>query len=135
MPLSRSSVRRKIRLIPVVEDDTMLKIICIAATLGAQAMKPDPAEPIRLEIRASADSVDLTVVGNGPLPDDARFTLEVESQGKGGTTKTAQSGTERAGGARGTLLRSRIVTSGLTGWSARLTVTIGARAYTMERSG
>ncbi|MBN2974441.1 hypothetical protein JW805_20850 [Roseomonas aeriglobus] len=82
-------------------------------------MASDTPKPVHLTVQESPDGVELVVPG---AADDARSDLEVDSKGAGGTTRTVQSGTNRAGGAGGVLLRSTIRTSGLTQWTARMWV-------------
>ncbi len=106
----------------------------LLASTGATGMTATDARPVHLDIEASGDGVDLVVRGNTGAHADARFELEVESAGTGGTTRTVQSGASRGGGAGGVLLRSRIQTSGLQRWTARLKVTADGREYSETRS-
>lgn len=97
-------------------------------------MASDTPNPVHLAVQASPDGVELVVTGAPGATDDARFDLEVDSKGAGGTTRTVQSGANRAGGAGGVLLRSTIRTSGLTQWTARLRVHSAGGDYSETRS-
>lgn len=115
-----------------------MRTILFAATLaglaGAPVMAADDIKPVHLEVQESTDGVELVVTGMAGARADARFDLEVESKGASGTTKTVQSGTNRGGGTGGVLLRSRIHTSGLAQWTARLRVRSDEGEYSETRS-
>lgn len=115
-----------------------MRALVFAATLAALAGPPvmasDTPKPVHLTVQENPDGVDLVVTGAPGAAGDARFDLEVESKGAGGTTRTVQSGTNRAGGAGGVLLRSTIRTSGLNQWTARLRVHADGGEYSETRS-
>lgn len=109
-------------------------ILVVAVAAGAPAVSAEDTRPVHLDIVESGDGVELIVRGDAGAATDARFELEVESKGAGGTTRTVQSGANRKGGAGGVLLQSRIRTSGLSHWTARLRVQAGDESYTETRS-
>ncbi len=113
---------------------SILWAAALVASTGANAMNTRDQRPVHLDVQASGDGVDLVVTGDAAAHADARFQLEVESAGSGGSTKTVQAGTNRGGGAGGVLLRSRIHTSGLQRWTARLKVTADGKEYSETRS-
>lgn len=102
---------------------------------GGPAMSADVQQPIGLKIENHGDFLDVVVVSDAVQPTDARFELEISSAGQGGTTRTVQSGTSRGRPAGETLLSSRIRTTGMAGWNARLHVTVGGREYVVLKSG
>ena len=106
----------------------------IAALAGAPLMAADAPKPVHLDVIESADGVELVVTGAAQVAADARFELEVDSKGQGGTTRTVQSGINRKGSGGGVLLRSRIHTSGLAGWTAKLRVQGDGTDYSETRS-
>lgn len=112
----------------------MLKLLTAFALsiLPAPAMSGDPARPVALRLDAQQDFLDIAVVLDAPA--EAQFALEISSKGQGGTTKTVQSGNSRGRATGDTLLSSRIRTSGMSGWTARLKVTIDGEDYVVERS-
>jgi hypothetical protein len=102
----------------------------LAAILaGVPVMTSDQPRPVHLQVSEDADSVELIVTASDGGQTAANFKLEFESIGLGGRTKTAQSGTNARQAPGGVLLRSRVKTSGLTGWNARLSVESGGHAY------
>lgn len=105
------------------------------ALLGGPAMTAEQPRPVHLQVNEEADSIELIVTGQAGAAADARFTLELESIGAGGRTTTVQSGSNAKDGSGGILLRSRVRTSGLVGWIARLEVQSAGRTYSEERSG
>ena len=102
--------------------------------LASPVIAADSQQPIGLETVHHADSVDIKVVEQAPVERDYSFRLEVASEGRGGTTNTVQRGTSGPGGPGGTLLQSRISTSELKGWTARLHVSSAAGDYSISRS-
>jgi len=108
--------------------------IAATALAGAPLMAAEAPQPVHLQIKESGDGVELLVTGAAGAGAEARFELEVESRGAGGTTRTTQSGINRKGGAGGVLLTSRIHTSGLSHWTARLHVRSDGAEYSETRS-
>lgn len=101
--------------------------------LPAPTMIEDPGRAVALRLDAQPDFLDVAVVLDRAV--EAQFALEIASMGQGGTTRTVQSGTTRGRAAGDTLLSSRIRTSGMSGWTARLKVTVDGRDYVVEKSG
>lgn len=103
------------------------------AFLAQPSMIRDAQPPVALRIDTQPDFLDIVVVSDSEQSRGATFELEVSSSGRGGTTKTKQSGESR-GRPGEVLLTSRIRTTGLTAWKARMRVMFNGREYVVVKS-
>ena len=112
----------------------LLRLLPLVAVLAGAPVMAASDRPVDLTIHADGDSVEFAVIA-ASVDTPVTFTLAVESTGTGGTTRTTQGGSAKAGDAGRTVLRSRIATSALKGWKATLHVTGDGIDYVEERAG
>ena len=105
-------------------------LLAAAAAMLSDAAPPAGA-PIRLVITEEGHSIRLQVVADTDEPVTARYSLEVESEGRAGRNRSAQSGNAREVVGHGVVLSSSRISRPEGGsWSALLRVEpVGGQPY------